>query len=73
MSIKVGDLVKIDYNGKVMKLRLQKEVDSNCVTVNSPIGQVLLGADVGDIFRVLTPNGVTVIKILEVNAGDALP
>ena len=73
MSIKVGDLIKIDYNGKVMKLRLQEESGKDCVMVDSPVGQALIGKSIGDGFTVRLPWVVAEIKVLEVNAGDALP
>ena len=73
MSIKVGDLVRIDHNDEIMELQLQEESGKDCVMVDSPVGQALIGRDIGDRFSVSTPNGVTPIKILEVNTGDALP
>ena len=73
MSIKAGDIVKIDYNGEIMELRLQEESGKNCAMVDSPVGQALIGKSIGDGFTVRLPWVVTEIKVLEINAGDALP
>ncbi len=73
MSIKAGDIVKIDYNGRVMKLRLQEESGKNCAMVDSPVGQALIGKSIGDGFTVKLPWVIKKIKVLGINAGDALP
>ncbi len=74
MSIKVGDLVRIKHNrAEIMELRLTEERCSNIVSPNSPVGQALLGKQKGDKFQAYTPDGIAEVKILGVNAGDALP
>ena len=72
MSIKVGDTIRLEYNGAIMELKLREEVCGDGVTVNSPIGQKLLAKKVGDKFQAYTPGGIVEVEILGVNAGDAL-
>ena len=73
MSIKVGDTIRLEYNGAIMELMLRKEFCGDGVTVNSPIGQKLIGKKTGDKFQAYTPDGIVEVEILGVNAGDALP
>jgi transcription elongation GreA/GreB family factor len=56
-----------------MELKLREEVCGDGVTVNSPIGQKLIGKKTGDKFQAYTPGGIVEVEILGVNAGDALP
>jgi len=70
MSVKVGDTIRLEYNGAIMELKLREEVCGDGVTVNSPIGQKLIGKKTGDKFQAYTPGGIAEVKILGVNAGQ---
>ncbi len=73
MSVKVGDTIRLEYNGAIMELKLREEVCGDGVTIDSPIGRKLAGKKVGDKFQAHTPDGIAEVEILGVNAGDALP
>ena len=64
MSIKVGDTIKIKYNGAIMELKLREEVCSGGVTVGSPVGRALLNHGDGERFTVDTPDGMAEVEIL---------
>ncbi len=64
MSIKIGDLVKIKYNGAIMQLRLIEEIGGDIVTPESPVGQALIGKKKGDVFTIRTPEGLAKIEVL---------
>ena len=64
MSIKIGDLVKIKYNGAIMQLRLIEEIGGDIVTPESPVGQALIDKKKGDVFTIGTPEGLAEIEVL---------
>ena len=64
MSIKIGDLVKIKYNGAIMQLRLIEEIGGDIVTPESPVGQALIDKKKGDVFTIRTPEGLAEIEVL---------
>ena len=67
--VEVGDTVLIRYveDGDELELKLVENngnSKSNYVTLNSPIGQAILGQTVGDTINARTPNGITTIEIV---------
>ena len=64
MSIKIGDLVRIKYNGAIMQLRLIEEIGGDIVTPESPVGQALIDKKKGDVFTIRTPEGSAEIEVL---------
>lgn len=71
--------VTILSNIRLMNLKMKKEITYKLVSeteanlkerkisVNSPIGQGLLGKEVGDVAEINTPGGVIQFKILEIS------
>ena len=58
-------------NKKQISYTLVSETEANLkerkISVNSPIGQGLLGKEVGDVAEISTPGGVMQFKILEIS------
>ena len=56
---------------KEISYTLVSETEANLkerkISVNSPIGQGLLGKEVGDVVEISTPGGVIKFKILEIS------
>jgi len=67
MLIKSGDLVRIKYNDAIMELEMTKNMGSNIVSPNSPVGQALIDKKKGDKFTVKTPEGLAEIEVLGYN------
>ena len=63
--------VKNQSNGAIMKYTLvaQSEADlkTGKISVDSPIGKVLLGKKVGDIASISVPNGTIALEIVSIN------
>ena len=63
--------IKNTANGAVMEYTLvsEKEADLKAkrISVNSPIGEGLLGKSVGDVAEIKTPNGVIKFEIVEIS------
>jgi len=66
MSIQVGDIVKLKYDGLVIKKRLSTNAWTD-ITPLSAAGQALLGKNVGDKFNVHVHKGTVEIEILGVS------
>lgn len=63
--------IKNIKNNAEMTYKLVAEAEANLkekkISVNSPIGQGLLGKSVGDIAQIQTPNGVIDFKIVKIS------
>lgn len=63
-------LVNLKVN-KELTYKLVSETEANLkekkISVNSPIGQGLLGKEVGDVAEIQTPGGIIQFKILEIS------
>lgn len=70
-SVDVGSKVVIDREGKVMNLTIvgstEAEPASGRISLESPLGQALLGKKVGDEVEIKLPSGQSKCKILEIN------
>ena len=74
-SISVGCIVRVkDYEFKEeMSFRIvgSKEADSRegKISNESPVGRALMGKEVGDIVKVITPAGQSKYKVLSIERG----
>ena len=70
-NVRVGSTVKVRVNGKEKTFEIvgSNEADplSGKISNESPIGQTLLGARVGDEVNVKAPTGSTVYEVLEIS------
>lgn len=70
-EVQLGSKVKIEKDGKPQVLELVESVEANPlksrVSIQSPVGQALLGATVGQLVKVVLPAGLLAYKILEVS------
>lgn len=72
-SVSVGNVVKLydeEFDEEVT-YRLVSSIEANSsegkVSDESPIGKALIGAKAGQVVRCKTPNGVLVLKVLEIS------
>ena len=63
--------IKNTANGAVMEYTLVSEKEADLkqkrISVNSPIGEGLLGKSVGEIAEIKTPNGIMKFEIIEIS------
>ena len=73
MRIGIGDTVRFNYDGETCEHALAKEwsMCNYCISVDSPIGQALLGKGVGDKFSVRVPSGMAEIEVLKISRSMA--
>ena len=68
--VSVGDL---DTDEEITYQLLGPEeanMKNNCISVLSPLGGAMLGKEVGDDFKVVTPGGVRQMEILKISRPD---
>ena len=49
---------------------VEADMKNNCISVMSPLGGAMLGKEVGDDFKVITPGGVREMEILKISRPD---
>lgn len=70
-KVHLGSLVKVELNGQVLSFKIVESVEADPIekkiSHQSPVGQALIGATVGQMVEILLPEGKFAYRILEVS------
>lgn len=70
-KVHLGSLVKVEFNGQVLTFTIVESVEANPldkkISHESPVGQALIGATVGQMVEILLPEGKLAYRILDVS------
>ena len=70
-KVHLGSLVKVELNGQILTFKIVESVEANPVdkkiSHESPVGQALIGATVGQMVEILLPEGKLAYRVLDVS------